>query len=160
MKGTLRFRTELASHMARKFGGYDFDPAQMVVAAGCGMLLNALAYSFSSDGDAWLVPTPYYPGFDNDLKTRAGVAVVPCPTTGPDFRLTAKQLRESYEAATARGTKISALLIANPSNPLGTCFQRDELEEVRRKGRSEEGGGRREGGRTGRHVVSSSVFVR
>ena len=61
MKGTDRFKAAIAAHMSRKFGGYVFAKENCVVAAGCGAIIDALAFCMCEDGEAFILPTPYYP---------------------------------------------------------------------------------------------------
>eukprot|EP00750_Incisomonas_marina_P017833 INCI2508.2.p1 GENE.INCI2508.2~~INCI2508.2.p1 ORF type:complete len:465 (-),score=82.53 INCI2508.2:1182-2576(-) len=130
MDGTDRFKSALAAHMTRKFGGYKFDQNGMATAAGCGAIIDMLAFCLCEEGEAFMIPTPYYPGFDNDLRARANVNIVECPTEAPSFQVTASALEESLASAAAAGTKVKAILLTNPSNPLGTCMQREELQTV------------------------------
>jgi len=61
MKGNQPFRDALAAHMTRKFGGYNFASEHFIVLAGCGAVIDMLAYCFCDDGECIMLPTPYYP---------------------------------------------------------------------------------------------------
>jgi hypothetical protein len=76
-----------------------------------------------------LIPAPYYPAFDNDLVVRDQVRPVPvylAPQKGP----LAAQLDAAAAASEAAGHPIRALLISNPSNPMGTVMPEGELREM------------------------------
>jgi len=110
------------------FRGCDVRPENLIVAPGCCALLHALAYLLFEPGDCILVPTPFYPAFDHDFLNlgRVSVVEVNCSDDGvPNFELTASGLDEAFARA---DNKAKALLLTNPSNPLGTVYTRAQLE--------------------------------
>ena len=70
-------------------------------------------------GDAVLIPAPYYPAFDNDLRVRNGAVAVPVCGDDAVSLPTPTQLDEAVEKARADGREVKAILLTNPSNPLG-----------------------------------------
>lgn len=44
------------------------DPEHLTVLAGAGSVIDLLLHCIADPGDAVLIPAPYYPAFDNDLK--------------------------------------------------------------------------------------------
>ena len=50
---------------------------QLCISAGCGAILDNLFMCITEPGDAVLIPAPYYPAFDNDLRVRNGAVAVP-----------------------------------------------------------------------------------
>ena len=50
--------------------GLTIDPAHLIVQTGCGAILNNMFMLMCEPGDGILVPAPYYPGFDSDMKVR------------------------------------------------------------------------------------------
>nr|POE64332.1 1-aminocyclopropane-1-carboxylate synthase [Quercus suber] len=57
-------------------------------------------FCLADPGDAFLVPTPYYPGFDRDLRWRTGAQLVPvvCERSN-DFKVTREALEAAYKSA-------------------------------------------------------------
>lgn len=52
-----------ADFMSRIMGGnVSFDPSNMVITAGGTPAIEVLAFCLADHGNAFLVPTPYYPG--------------------------------------------------------------------------------------------------
>ncbi|GJU83413.1 1-aminocyclopropane-1-carboxylate synthase 7-like protein [Tanacetum coccineum] len=90
-----------------------------------------LTFILANPGDALLVPTPYYPGFDRDLRWRTGVEIVPihCESSN-NFQITPEALESAYDHATSKNMNVRGVLITNPSNPLGATIQRKVLEEI------------------------------
>ncbi|KAL8037735.1 hypothetical protein ABFX02_11G057700 [Erythranthe guttata] len=130
--GLKSFRQAMASFMEQIRGGRaKFDPDRIVITAGATAANELLTFILADPGDALLVPTPYYPGFDRDLRWRTGVKIVPvhCDSSN-NFEITPQALESAYEEAKSNNVKISGLLITNPSNPLGATIKRSVLENI------------------------------
>lgn len=53
----------MAGFMSQVVGrSVSFDPSQMVLTAGATPALEILSFCLADPGNAFLVPTPYYPG--------------------------------------------------------------------------------------------------
>ncbi|RLN29703.1 1-aminocyclopropane-1-carboxylate synthase 7-like [Panicum miliaceum] len=130
--GLKSFRMAMASFMETIRGGKArFDPDRIVLTAGATAANELLTFILANPGDALLVPTPYYPGFDRDLRWRTGVNVVPVHC-GSDtgFQVTAGALQAAYDEAVASGVRVRGVVLTNPSNPLGTTIERPVLEDI------------------------------
>nr|CAB3471891.1 unnamed protein product [Digitaria exilis] len=130
--GLKAFRKAMASFMEKIRGGKArFDPDRIVLTAGATAANELLTFILANPGDALLIPTPYYPGFDRDLRWKTGVNIVPvhCDSSN-GFQATAAALQAAYDAAEAAGMRVRAVLLTNPSNPLGTTVTRSALEDV------------------------------
>ncbi|KAF5481893.1 hypothetical protein F2P56_002505 [Juglans regia] len=130
--GLQSFRKAMASFMEQIRGGSaKFDPERVVLTAGATAANELLTFILADPGDALLVPTPYYPGLDRDLRWRTGVKIVPihCHSSN-NFQITPQALEAAYNDAEAMNIKVRGVLITNPSNPLGATIQRSTLEEI------------------------------
>ncbi|KAH0655585.1 hypothetical protein KY285_030467 [Solanum tuberosum] len=130
--GLVCFRKAMATFMEQVRGGRArFDPDRVVITAGATAANELLTFILADPGDALLVPTPYYPGFDRDLRWRTGVKIIPvhCDSSN-NFQVTLQALEEAYKDAESNNIKVRGVLITNPSNPLGTTVQRFVLEEI------------------------------
>nr|KJB14672.1 hypothetical protein B456_002G136900 [Gossypium raimondii] len=113
--GLPAFKNELVEYMAKIRGNkVTFDPNNLVLAAGATSANETLIFCRFDPGQAILLPTPYYPGFNRDLKWRTGVEIVP----------------NAYQSAQTLNLKVKGVLITNPSNPLGTTMTREELNHL------------------------------
>ncbi|XVE95082.1 hypothetical protein REPUB_Repub02eG0065500 [Reevesia pubescens] len=130
--GLPAFKNELVEYMAKIRGHkVKFDPNNLVLAAGATSANETLIFCLADPGEAILLPTPYYPGFDRDLKWRTGVEIVPVHCSSSNgFRITMSALEEAYQRAQKLDLKVKGVLITNPSNPLGTTMRRDELNDL------------------------------
>lgn len=108
-----------------------FDGDRVVLTAGATAAHEVLTFCLADRGEAFLVPTPYYPGFDRDLKWRTGVELIPvhCSSSN-DFQITVPALEAAYQNAMARNILVKGLLITNPSNPLGTTMDATTLRKL------------------------------
>ncbi|XP_020589167.1 1-aminocyclopropane-1-carboxylate synthase 7-like [Phalaenopsis equestris] len=124
-KAIAGFMEKIRSHRAK------FDPERIVLTAGATAANELLTFILADPGDALLVPTPYYPGFDRDLQWRTRVSIVPIPCHSTNsFQLTLQSLETAYADAEASNLRVKALLITNPSNPLGISSPRTLLEDI------------------------------
>lgn len=105
-----------------------FNPNNLVLTAGSTPANETLMFCLANPGEAFLLPAPYYPGFDRDLKWRTGVEIVPIQcSSSNNFQITESALEEAYKQAHKQNLKVKGVLITNPSNPLGTTTTREEL---------------------------------
>ncbi|WOG81273.1 hypothetical protein DCAR_0100419 [Daucus carota subsp. sativus] len=128
--GLPEFREAIATFMAKVRGDtVTFDPDRVVMSGGATGAHETMAFCLANPGDAFLVPTPYYPGFDRDLRWRTGVKLLPvvCESSN-NFMITREALEEAYQKAEESNINVKGLLITNPSNPLGTILDRDTLQ--------------------------------
>ncbi|KAK2650204.1 hypothetical protein Ddye_017693 [Dipteronia dyeriana] len=130
--GLPEFRQAVAKFMSRARGGrVTFDPQRVVVAGGATGANELITFCIADPGDAFLVPSPYYPAFDRDLGWRTGVKIVPvnCYSSN-NFQITREAVEEAYKKAREANINVKGLIITNPSNPLGTTLHRDTLESL------------------------------
>lgn len=127
--GLPEFRQAMAQFMGQVRGWKArFDPDRVVMSGGATGAQETLAFCLANPGEAFLVPTPYYPGFDRDCCWRSGVKLLPieCHSSN-DFRITREAVVSAYESARSNGVRVKGILITNPSNPLGTTADRATL---------------------------------
>ncbi|XP_059442427.1 1-aminocyclopropane-1-carboxylate synthase-like [Corylus avellana] len=130
--GLPEFRNAVANFMEKTRGNrVRFDPDRIVMSGGATGAQEMIAFSLADPGEAFLVPTPYYPGFDRDLRWRTGVQLLPvvCESSN-NFKVTREALEAAYERAEMENIRVKGLLITNPSNPLGTILDRQTLIEL------------------------------
>ncbi|KFK35337.1 hypothetical protein AALP_AA5G271900 [Arabis alpina] len=130
--GLKQFREAIAGFMERTRGGkVKFDADRVVMSGGATGANETLLFCLADPGDAFLVPTPYYAAFDRDLRWRTGVRIIPVEcNSSNNFKVTKQALESTYLKAQETGIKIKGLILANPSNPLGTTLDQDTLETL------------------------------
>ncbi|PIA25262.1 hypothetical protein AQUCO_12000008v1 [Aquilegia coerulea] len=127
--GLPAFKNALVDFMSEiRENKVSFDVDKLVLTAGSTPANETLMFCLANPGEAFLLPTPYYPGFDRDLKWRTGVEIVPIHCSSSNgFEITQSALEAAYLEANKLNLKVKGVLITNPSNPLGTTTTRDEL---------------------------------
>ncbi|KAK6130768.1 hypothetical protein DH2020_035490 [Rehmannia glutinosa] len=127
--GLPEFKKVLAEYMSEiRQNKVKFDTNKLVLTAGATSANETLMFCLAEPGDAFLIPTPYYPGFDRDLKWRTGVEIVPIQSSSSNnFKITKSALENACQQAQKLHLKVKGLFITNPSNPLGTSLSLEEL---------------------------------
>ncbi|XP_057449656.1 1-aminocyclopropane-1-carboxylate synthase 3-like [Lotus japonicus] len=128
--GLPSFKKALVDFMAEIRGNkVAFDPNHIVLTAGATSANETLMFCLAEPGEAFLLPTPYYPGFDRDLKWRTGVEIVPIQcNSSNNFQITKSALHQAHEQAKKQNLRVKGVLVTNPSNPLGTTMSRGKLD--------------------------------
>lgn len=124
--GGQRFPKALATHLNEYFHPYKPLTGDDILATGTATALHEiLAFSFGDPGDGILVSRPCYGRFELDFGNKAEMPVVWADSNAENsFKPeVVTYLEEKLLQSNAAGTKIKALLIVNPHNPLGISFQ-------------------------------------
>ncbi|EJT98133.1 1-aminocyclopropane-1-carboxylate synthase [Dacryopinax primogenitus] len=130
LSGSVRLGKALAAFLSRPEGVFrplvPIEPEQIVFGAGLSALIDMLTFHLCDPGTGVLIAAPYYAGFNSDLSARCGVLPVPV-FVDPEDRFGPSTL-DAFEVALKKceqkGTKISAVILCNPHNPLGSCHPR------------------------------------
>ena len=135
MRGTKRFRDALANF----FTNFIFDSEvqasadDIVISSGISALLDTVFTCICDDGDGVLCPAPYHSRFDRNVLVRnRGLSIVPVQTETNAYIVTPEMLEAASRDAfkSGRCTRIRALLLTNPNNPVGNVYKREELEAI------------------------------
>jgi len=129
--GLPSFKAVLAEYMTHEVlklpEPHQIKPEQLVVSAGCTGLLFQLSTNLFERGDSILIPSPYYPAFEQDFGFLGGVHIVPIDPTTADYDLSIEDLDRAYALAASRNQPTKAVLITNPHNPLGKIYTPEQM---------------------------------
>ena len=108
----------------KRENGLNYTPGQIVVSNGAKQSICNVLLSIINPGDEVIVPAPYWVSYVEMVRLAEGVNVIVTAGIEQDFKITPAQL----EAAITPKTK--ALILCSPSNPTGSVYSKDELEEL------------------------------
>ncbi|MFC5661375.1 pyridoxal phosphate-dependent aminotransferase [Kitasatospora misakiensis] len=144
--GSPELRAQVAALLTKAFDA-PVEAGDVFGTGGVGSALECLAFALQDppkpgeigpppleEGDAVLLPAPYWQGFNWSFEQRPKLKCVPVrlPTEGPDrFRLTLAEIREEFFKYNRLFGEFPRLLVlTNPHNPLGVNYGKELLEEI------------------------------
>ena len=104
--------------------GVHYEPGEIVVASGAKHSIYIALCCLLDEGDEVIVPAPYWVTYTEAVAMAGGTPVVVAATPEQHFKLSA----EALEAAITPKTKL--LILNNPSNPTGMCYDEAELRAI------------------------------
>ncbi|RSH90670.1 hypothetical protein EHS25_001275 [Saitozyma podzolica] len=139
--GSRRINRALSGFYNRYFNpAVEVQPDHIICGNGCSagttptlpplFLLDQLFFTLLDEGDAILLAAPYYTGFDRDLIGRARVKLVPVHVPEGDAGFSPgcmEAFEQTLKETEAKGTRVRAVILCNPQNPLGRTYPRDTL---------------------------------
>jgi len=88
-------------------------------------MVDMIGTVLCDEGEAFIVPEPYYGGFNADLATRANLEVVPVGHVKDDVLGVTEEMLEEVYAKNKK--KVKGIIIANPNNPFGRTYTAEQL---------------------------------
>lgn len=123
VQGLPELRSAVATSLSRTFN-IQADPEGVVIGTGAKQsLFNACFVTFGP-GDEVMIASPYWTTYPEIVTLARAEPVFVKGADVRDFRLT----RADLDAA--RTDRTRGLILCSPSNPTGTVYSRDELQEV------------------------------
>ena len=104
--------------------GVRYEPSEIVIASGAKHSIYIALCCLLDEGDEVIVPAPYWVTYTEAVAMAGGTPVVIPTAPEQGFKLSPAQL----EAAIGPKTKL--LILNNPSNPTGMCYDENELRAI------------------------------
>lgn len=102
----------------------DFTAEQIIASNGAKQSLYNLMVALLNPGDEVIVPAPYWVSYPDMVKLADGQPAILTGTAEHDYKITARQLRNSLNENTRM------LILNSPSNPTGKVYTESELREL------------------------------
>ena len=129
-KGSMQLQSAFAGLLNRTFVPEPvLQPDNFCILGGCTGVLENTFYCLGDDGDSVLIPAPFYPAFVNDLEAKANL--IPLPFYLEESNVNAQFTKLAADAA-EREHPVRAVLLTNPSNPLGTIYDNSVVRDMLR----------------------------
>ena len=118
---------ELKAAIVRKFrlhNDLEFEPEQVIVSNGAKQSLYNLMVAVLNHGDEVIVPAPYWVSYPEMVKLVDAEPAILAATAENDYRITARELRNSLNENTRM------LILNSPSNPTGKVYSEEEYRAL------------------------------
>ncbi|KAF8029939.1 hypothetical protein BT93_E2377 [Corymbia citriodora subsp. variegata] len=121
--GLMEFRQAVAKFMGRvRRGKATFDPNRVVMSGGATGASETLIFCLANPGDAFLVPSPYYPA--NKISTNSHRRKFQQLPSDPGTD--GISIHQAIEA----NINVKGVILTNPSNPLGITLSKETLTSL------------------------------
>ncbi len=119
--GMPELKSAIAQRLQNKYS-LQYEADDIVVSNGAKHSLFNVFAAILNPGDEVIIPAPYWLTYPELVRMSDGVPVI--IQTGPSLKATADDIRSALTS------KTKALILNTPSNPCGTVYTRQELEEI------------------------------
>lgn len=109
------------------------NPNRMLITSGLSGAISTLGFVIGDENDVFLIPSPYYTVFDQDIWVVSRCRMFRCPLLEQNdghFRLSVEIFEKGYEEATSKGLKTRGIVIVNPHNPVGDVYDESTLAPI------------------------------
>lgn len=104
--------------------GIEYRPEEIIVSCGAKHSLYNLTQALFENGDEVIIPSPYWVTYPDQITLTGAKPVIIETSQDNGFRITP----EMFKNAITKNTR--ALILNYPSNPTGSTYTKDELEEI------------------------------
>ncbi|KAL8767975.1 MAG: hypothetical protein Q9209_005646 [Squamulea sp. 1 TL-2023] len=133
--GSRALRSALGSYFNDYFHPvHKVTPDQLLIAGGATSIIDLITVGVTDEGDGILIGRPLYTSFAKDVSARAGAKMVPVSAEGKDpmSEEMVGQYEKELQKQEKAGTKIKAIILSSPHNPLGKCYSVNTLKAYMR----------------------------
>ena len=121
--GYLALRQAISEKLKNE-NGLDYNTSEITVGTGGKQGVCNAVLALVNPGDEVVIPAPYWVSYPQMVKLAGGIPVVVSTEIENNFKMTPDQL----EAAITPKTKM--LILCSPSNPTGSVYSKDQLQEL------------------------------
>ncbi|QOJ80887.1 aminotransferase [Bacillus subtilis] len=122
--GLYLLREEISRYLSNRFDLSYSPDNELIVTVGASQALDIAIRAIVNPGEEVIIPEPCFVAYDALVSLAGGIPVHVHTTADKGFKATAAD----FEAAVTEKTK--AILICSPSNPTGSVYSKEELNEI------------------------------
>lgn len=122
--GLYSLREEISRYLSNRFDLSYSPDNELIVTVGASQALDIAIRAIVNPGEEVIIPEPCFVAYDALVSLAGGIPVHVHTTADKGFKVTAAD----FEAAVTEKTK--AILICSPSNPTGSVYSKEELNEI------------------------------
>ncbi len=119
--GMLELKQAIAEKLKTE-NNIEYQAEQIVISSGAKYSLTNTMLAILNPGDEVIIPSPYWLSYPEIVKLTGGVPVFVKTKAENNFKLTVDELKQAITA------KTKAIIINNPSNPIGIVYSKEELK--------------------------------
>ncbi len=121
--GTTEVLTAIQTKLKRDHN-LDYEIGDIITNVGAKHSLFNLFQALINDGDEVIIPTPYWVTYPEIVKYSGGIPVYIQTNDASKFKITPAQLKGAIT------DKTKVFILNTPSNPTGSVYSKEELEEL------------------------------
>lgn len=121
--GYIELRKAIVNKL-KKENNLEYTPNEILVSNGAKQSVTNAIMALVNKGDEVIIPAPYWVSYPQMVKLAGGEPVFVNGGFEQDFKITGEQL----EAAITTKTKL--VILCSPSNPTGSVYSKEELEQL------------------------------
>ena len=115
---------EAISEKLKCENGLQYSTAEIIVGTGGKQGVCNSILALVNPGDEVIIPAPYWVSYPQMVKLAGGTPVIVRTAFDNDFKMTADQLEKAITP------KTKMLILCSPSNPPGSVYTEEELDEL------------------------------
>ena len=115
---------EAISEKLKCENGLHYSTAEIIVGTGGKQGVCNSILALVNPGDEVIIPAPYWVSYPQMVKLAGGTPVIVRTAFDNDFKMTADQLKKAITP------KTKMLILCSPSNPTGSVYTQEELDEL------------------------------
>ncbi len=121
--GTVALKKAIIQKFKRD-NNLDYELNQITVGTGAKQVLYNAFMATLNEGDEVIIPAPYWVSYPDMVLLAGGTPVIVDGKSQNNFKITPQALKEKIT------DKTKWLLLNSPSNPTGSCYTADELQDL------------------------------
>ena len=121
--GYLDLREAISEKLSRE-NGLNYSAQEIIVGTGGKQGVCNSILALVNPGDEVIIPAPYWVSYPQMVKLAGGVPVAVRTAFENNFKITAGQLEKAITP------KTKMLILCSPSNPTGSIYSQEELDEL------------------------------